>query len=79
MRMFITHGGGLSTSEAVYHGCPILGFPLSADQWGNMATAKERGFAEYLDWRTFTEDDFLNRIQLILSNDRYKNSPNFSS
>jgi len=72
IRLFISHGGGLSTSEAVYHGSPILGFPLSADQWGNMATAKERGFAEYLDWTKLTEEDFMNKIQLILTNDSYK-------
>jgi len=71
-RLFISHGGGLSLSETVYHQCPMLGFPLSADQWGNMAIAVEKGYGEYLDWENFTVEDFLDKIQLMLSNDRYK-------
>ena len=32
IRVFITHGGLLSTQEAIYHGVSLLGLPLFADQ-----------------------------------------------
>lgn len=72
LRLFITHSGGLSTQESAYHGSPILGFPLSADQWGNIAHAKKAGYAEYLDWRTFTSDEFYELIQKMLKDSSYK-------
>jgi len=73
-RLFISHGGGLSTFEAAYHGCPILGFPLGADQWGNMGYSIHKGFAEYLDYKTFTEADLHAKIHQMLTDKRYKQS-----
>lgn len=74
LRLFITHGGGLSALEAAFHGCPILGFPLSADQLSNIAYAEAKGFAESLDWKSFTAEQLVDKINIILSNKRYKDS-----
>ncbi|GAB6018683.1 hypothetical protein CHUAL_000359 [Chamberlinius hualienensis] len=72
LRLFISHGGGLSTSEAAYHGCPILGFPLAAEQVGNIDQAKKLGFAEYLDWKTFTVEELVNLIKTMTNAKIYK-------
>lgn len=72
VRLFITHGGLLSINEAIYNGCPFLGFPLSADQLANMAQAKVHGIGEYLDWKTFTVQELLQVINKILEDKSYK-------
>ncbi|GAB6026703.1 hypothetical protein CHUAL_013211 [Chamberlinius hualienensis] len=72
MRLFITHGGLLSVNEAIYNGCPIVGFPLSADQFSVLALAKMHGIGEYLDWKTFTTRDLLNVINKTLTDKGYK-------
>lgn len=72
LKLFISHGGGLSTQEAAYHGCPLLGFPLTGDQLGNIASAVRCGFADHLDWRTFTVEDMYEKIQLMVKDKRYR-------
>lgn len=44
LKLFITHGGQLSTTEAIYYGVPILGIPVMADQNVNMKSVEEKGF-----------------------------------
>ncbi|XP_063620709.1 UDP-glucosyltransferase 2-like [Cydia splendana] len=43
--LFITHGGLLSTTEAIHFGVPILGVPAFADQFQNVNRAVQKGFA----------------------------------
>lgn len=33
IKLFITHGGLLSTQEAVYHGVPLVGLPIFAGEF----------------------------------------------
>lgn len=32
-KLFITHSGLMSSQEAIYHGVPMLGIPIFADQF----------------------------------------------
>ncbi|GLG96693.1 ADP,ATP carrier protein 1 [Gryllus bimaculatus] len=51
LRLFITHGGLMSTQEAVYHGVPVVGIPLFGDQQLNMNRAAAAGFGVSLDFQ----------------------------
>lgn len=44
LRVFITHGGQLSTTEAIHFGVPIVGIPVYGDQFVNMRLAIRKGF-----------------------------------
>lgn len=45
LKIFITHGGLLSTTEAIHHGIPLIGIPFFGDQHLNMAKSTKRGYA----------------------------------
>ncbi|KAG6458618.1 UDP-glycosyltransferase [Manduca sexta] len=49
MKFFITHGGLLSSTEAIHFGVPIIGIPISYDQFHNTIRAISAGFAIKVD------------------------------
>ncbi|CAL8110077.1 unnamed protein product [Orchesella dallaii] len=71
IKIFITHGGLLSTQEAVFHGVPLIGFPFFADQDLNIIKAEKAGFALSLEINDFTEEMLENAINKILTDDSY--------
>lgn len=71
IKLFMTHGGLLSTQEAVYHGVPLLGLPLFADQDLNMAQAERAGFAKTLEIDELNEDTLYETIHQILTDKMY--------
>ncbi|XP_058988271.1 UDP-glycosyltransferase UGT5-like [Musca domestica] len=71
VKLFISHGGLLSTSEAVYHGKPILGIPVFYDQMKNINRAKEAGFALSLDFYSLSGEQFEASIWEMMSNAKY--------
>ncbi|XP_066259819.1 UDP-glycosyltransferase UGT5-like [Euwallacea similis] len=76
MRLFITHGGLLSTTETIYHGVPILAIPIFADQHSNAAKAVDGGYGlqlKYLD-SNFTEERLEYLIKELLNNPKYKDN-----
>jgi len=72
IRLFITHGGLLSTQEAVYHGVPIIGIPFFADQDVNMESAQNMGFGLKLEIIDITADQIHTAIQTVLSQKSYR-------
>ncbi|KOB69341.1 UDP-glycosyltransferase UGT40K1 [Operophtera brumata] len=44
--LFISHGGLLSTTETIHFGVPVVGIPVFADQFVNVAKAVLKGFAK---------------------------------
>ncbi|CAG9767342.1 unnamed protein product [Ceutorhynchus assimilis] len=71
VKLFITHGGLLSTSEAIYNGVPLLIMPLFGDQKTNAAQAVKNGYGLRLSFHTLTETDLSNAVQELLYNKTY--------
>ena len=59
LKVFVTHGGLLSTQEALYHGVPLVGVPINGDQMANMMRAERHGYAIPLSLKTMTKDDLV--------------------
>jgi glucuronosyltransferase len=74
IKLFISHGGLLSTIEAVYHGIPILGIPIFGDQQMNIADAAINGYALKIDIGQLNEEQFSNVISEILTNPKYRDN-----
>jgi len=72
IKAFITHGGFGSTTEAVYHGVPLVGIPMFGDQELNMQRSESSGFAVTLQYNDFTEQDLLDAINKVVTKPEYK-------
>lgn len=70
VRLFITHGGLLSTTEAVYHGVPVIGIPIFGDQHLNMARSESNGFALTVEYKNLTETSFSWALTEMLNNNK---------
>ena len=71
VKLFISHGGLLSTFEATYHGKPILGLPVYFDQQMNVNKAQQRGFAKRLDLPSITEEQLKQAILELMNTASY--------
>ncbi|KAI5638552.1 UDP-glucoronosyl and UDP-glucosyl transferase domain-containing protein [Phthorimaea operculella] len=71
-KLFITHGGLLSTIETIHFGVPIIGIPVFADQFSNVELSKKKGFALRVDISYEMADDLKAAIEEILGNPKYK-------
>ncbi|XP_017778438.1 PREDICTED: UDP-glucuronosyltransferase 2B9-like [Nicrophorus vespilloides] len=70
-KLFISHGGALSTQEAMYHGVPIIGMPFFIDQIGNIAKLVERKIAEKLEFDKLSPEHICHKITTVLENSKY--------
>jgi glucuronosyltransferase len=73
-RLFITHCGSNSQFEALYHGVPMLGIPMFAEQSWNCTSAENKHLGLCLDLLQFTSDDLYDAIQEIITNATYRTS-----
>ncbi|PNF23012.1 UDP-glucuronosyltransferase 2B33 [Cryptotermes secundus] len=72
VRLFITHGGLLSTQETIHWGVPVVGIPMLADQNLNMAQAVARGYGIQLDFANVTTESLEWALKEVLENSRYR-------
>ncbi|XP_058402389.1 UDP-glucuronosyltransferase 2B31-like isoform X6 [Diceros bicornis minor] len=71
-KAFITHGGANGVYEAIYHGIPMVGVPLFADQPDNIEHMKLKGAAVGLDFNTMSSTDLLNTLKTVINDPSYK-------
>ncbi|XP_036889522.1 UDP-glucuronosyltransferase 2A1 isoform X1 [Sturnira hondurensis] len=71
-KAFITHGGTNGIYEAIYHGVPMVGVPMFADQYDNIAHMKAKGAAVEVNINTMTSADLLNALRTVINDPSYK-------
>ncbi|XP_066156081.1 UDP-glycosyltransferase UGT5-like [Euwallacea fornicatus] len=81
IKLFITHGGLLSTTETIYHGVPILALPVFGDQDANADRAVYNGYGLKLGFNDpeFNEANFEKAINELLTNPKYRESVQMKS
>jgi UDP:flavonoid glycosyltransferase YjiC (YdhE family) len=61
-RIFVTHGGGSSANETVFHGVPVVAIGYFFDQLCNAVRLRDAGVGVCLDKTTFTAQDLYDAV-----------------
>ncbi|KAJ3642498.1 hypothetical protein Zmor_025269 [Zophobas morio] len=72
LKLFITHGGFVSSIESAYHGVPLLTIPIYGDQMQNAHFSVKNGYGRFLTYGEISEENLLENINAILDNPKYK-------
>ncbi|XP_072784606.1 UDP-glucuronosyltransferase 2A2 isoform X4 [Taeniopygia guttata] len=71
-KAFITHGGTNGLYEAIYHGIPMVGIPMFADQHDNLVHMVAKGAAVQVDFNTMKTQDLVDALNTVIYNSTYK-------
>ncbi|XP_054725200.1 UDP-glucosyltransferase 2-like [Anastrepha obliqua] len=71
VKLFISHAGLLSTTEAIHHAKPLVGMPVFFDQFLNIERIKRAGIGVSVNYRSFTYDELRCAILEVLENPKY--------
>ncbi|KAM4578614.1 UDP-glucuronosyltransferase 2C1-like [Fundulus diaphanus] len=71
-RAFITHGGTNGIYEAIYHGVPMVGIPMFADQPDNMVHMEAKGAAVIQNLNFMTTESLRDAIKTVINDKSYK-------
>ncbi|TKR71841.1 hypothetical protein L596_019376 [Steinernema carpocapsae] len=72
LKLFMSHCGLNSLTEAAYSGTPILSIPIFADQQYNAAIVKQQGIGETLEFDKITTEVLVDTLRKLLSYPRYQ-------
>ena len=68
VKVFITHGGLLGSTEAIYHGVPVVGIPIFGDQELNMARAVRAEYGLMVNYKNLTQTSLTWALEEVLNN-----------
>ncbi|BFF90238.1 UDP-glucuronosyltransferase 2B14-like [Drosophila madeirensis] len=71
VKLFITHGGMLSTVESLHYGKPMLGLPCFFDQFRNMDHVQRMGLGLVLSHQEMTAADFKSALLRLLTEESF--------
>ena len=66
VKAFVTHGGLMSTLEAIHYAVPMVGLPLFGDQKYNMEIYESKKIAVSLDYHNITEEKLTSALNTVL-------------
>ena len=66
LKVFVTHGGIGSLTEAIYHKATLVGIPFAQDQRPNLLRAAKHGYAVLLEYETLTEASLTSSVQMAM-------------
>ncbi|KAH8294655.1 hypothetical protein KR018_000886, partial [Drosophila ironensis] len=72
VKLFITHGGMLSTIESIHFATPMLGLPFFFDQFRNMEYVRRQGLGLVLYFNEMTADDLKSAIHQLLTDKSFE-------
>lgn len=72
VKLFITHGGLLGTTEAVVEGVPMLGIPIYSDQKMNILQIEAKGFGILLEFSKIDQKLIEQSLDKILNEPSYQ-------
>ncbi|KAK2183805.1 hypothetical protein NP493_295g02010 [Ridgeia piscesae] len=70
--LFITHCGNNGQYESLYHGVPMIGFPLFAEQSHNAFRMVDHGYGLRMNILKFAADELVNNIHKVLNEKSFK-------
>lgn len=79
IKLFITHGGLLSTTEATDRGVPIVGIPVFGDQPMNMRQSVSQGVGLSIKFDDLSEERILAAVKQVLQNPKYREASKLRS
>lgn len=79
IKLFITHGGLLGTTEALVEGVPVLGIPIYADQKMNMIKAHDLNYGILMELDDIDDELVETNLRKLLTNPQYANSAKMNS
>ena len=75
-KLFITHCGNNGQYEAVYHGVPMIGFPLFAEQHHNCMRMEKHELGLCMDILDFSPEVLASNIHAVLGSELFNRNAN---